>query len=247
MMKPLYTQIAEDISRLIASGELKPGDLIPSEAQLAMSYSASKMTVRQGLAQLYEAGYLQRIPGKGNYVAQPRYDVFTMYFNEMAITKGDPERINLIDVTIINPDAEVRQKLSLKQGAKVILMKRLLSNIDGPVAMDIKYIPYDKGSPVVEEEIQNIPFPEMVADGSELFSMKNDVTVYAASASEEVALRLQIALNSPLLVIEQQLISGERAVGWGKTYCRSEFFQLHAISAQYQNIKNRMTNHTNLP
>jgi len=73
-VEPLYSRIAEDISRQIINGELKRGELIPSEAQLSLQYDASKMTVRQGLARLYEAGYIVRVPGKGNFVATPLYE-----------------------------------------------------------------------------------------------------------------------------------------------------------------------------
>jgi GntR family transcriptional regulator len=95
-------------------------------------------------------------------------------------------------------------------------------------------MPYIKGKPLIEKEIQYIPFARMVAKHGELFSVKNEVTILAAAADQEVAPMLETSPGSPLLVIEQKLLSAEqKPIGWGKTYCLSDCMQLHAVSAQF--------------
>ncbi len=233
-MQPLYYRIAEDVINQIKGGQIKPGDLLPSESQLCAEYSTSKMTVRQGLALLARGGYLRSVPGKGNFVEYPRYDLLTMHFDEMDITSGYPQGVKLLEATIMDPDPQVRDELSLPKKAKVIMMKRLLYSETQVAALDIKFMPYIKGKPLIEKEIQYIPFAKMVAKHGELFSVKNEVTIYAAAADQEVASKLEISPGSPLLVIEQKLLSAEqKPMGWGKTFCRSDCLQLHAVSAQY--------------
>ncbi|GEM_PF-289431 len=234
IVQPLYYRIAEDIIKQIKKGKYQPGDMLPSESQLCEEYNTSKMTVRQGLALLAQAGYLRSVPGKGNFVEYPRYDLLTLQFDEMDIISDYQQGVKLLDVTIVDPDPQVQGMLSLPNKEKVIVMKRLLFSDDQAVAYDIKYMPYIKGKPFIEKELQYIPFAKMVAKHGELFSVKNEVTICAEACDEETAELLGIAQGSPLLVIEQKLFSAEqKPIGWGKIFCRSDFVQLHAVSAQY--------------
>lgn len=234
IVQPLYYRIAEDIIKQIKKGKYQPGDMLPSESQLCEEYNTSKMTVRQGLALLAQAGYLRSVPGKGNFVEYPRYDLLTLQFDEMDIISDYQQGVKLLDVTIVDPDPQVQGMLSLPNKEKVIVMKRLLFSDDQAVAYDIKYMPYIKGKPFIEKELQYIPFAKMVAKHGELFSVKNEVTIRAEACDEETAELLGIAQGSPLLVIEQKLFSAEqKPIGWGKIFCRSDFVQLHAVSAQY--------------
>lgn len=65
---PLYKQIIQDLLKQILSGELRPGDRIPSEHELSDSYRVSSITSKNALAELADRGYIIRIKGKGSFV-----------------------------------------------------------------------------------------------------------------------------------------------------------------------------------
>ncbi|HEU5029257.1 MAG TPA: winged helix-turn-helix domain-containing protein [Spirillospora sp.] len=65
-----YESIAADLRRHIRSGHYRPGDLLPSEAQLAKRYGVSRHTARHALTALEEAGLVTCIHGKGRYASQ---------------------------------------------------------------------------------------------------------------------------------------------------------------------------------
>jgi len=67
-----YYQLQEDIYRRIRNGELKIGDSLPGERQLAQMYNVAHMTVRQAIAKLVEVGVLCRQHGSGTFVASDR-------------------------------------------------------------------------------------------------------------------------------------------------------------------------------
>ncbi|UCH10044.1 MAG: GntR family transcriptional regulator [Fidelibacterota bacterium] len=69
---PLYRQIIADIKRQISSGELQPGDKIPSQNELSREYGVSLLTVKQARAELINSGLLYSRVGKGVFVAQKR-------------------------------------------------------------------------------------------------------------------------------------------------------------------------------
>lgn len=70
--KPLYAQLAAQLESLIRSGELKAGELLPSEPELCETLGISRSTVRQAFSSLEEEGYVVRRRGKGTYVNTPK-------------------------------------------------------------------------------------------------------------------------------------------------------------------------------
>lgn len=68
---PRYLEIAEALRKRIASGELRPGDAVPSESALAELYEVGRGTVRHALAELEGAGLVQAVHGKGRFVRSP--------------------------------------------------------------------------------------------------------------------------------------------------------------------------------
>ena len=65
---PIYSNIGDSIIMLIESGELTPGDKVPSENELIKSYNISNTTARKTLSNLEKQGWVVRIKGKGTFV-----------------------------------------------------------------------------------------------------------------------------------------------------------------------------------
>lgn len=66
--EPSYRLIAADLRGQIASGELAPGDVLPSEAELTSRYGVSRGTARQAFLELQAAGLIEALQGKGRFV-----------------------------------------------------------------------------------------------------------------------------------------------------------------------------------
>ncbi|HEV7216235.1 MAG TPA: GntR family transcriptional regulator [Chloroflexota bacterium] len=69
---PLHRQVADALRRHILAPDYCAGAMLPSEVELALTLGVSRQTVRQGLAQLANEGLLQRVVGRGTFVAGPR-------------------------------------------------------------------------------------------------------------------------------------------------------------------------------
>jgi Transcriptional regulators len=63
-----YTIIEEYFKKLIASGEIKKGEKISSEAELSKQFSLSRQTVRNAISNLVDSGMLYSVQGKGTFV-----------------------------------------------------------------------------------------------------------------------------------------------------------------------------------
>jgi GntR family histidine utilization transcriptional repressor len=69
---PMHERIRQDIEGRILSGELRPGERIPSELELMAHYGCSRMTVNKALSRLAASGLLDRRKRAGTFVARPR-------------------------------------------------------------------------------------------------------------------------------------------------------------------------------
>lgn len=67
----VYQQIANHIAGQIERGELKPGQRLTAERELAEGYGVAYMTVRRAIRELRDRGVVTTVFGRGNYVAGP--------------------------------------------------------------------------------------------------------------------------------------------------------------------------------
>ncbi|WP_432928602.1 GntR family transcriptional regulator [Microbispora sp. CA-135349] len=70
-MTPPYVRIAADIRRMIAEGELAPGDRVPSTRQVAARWGVALATATKALAELRREGVVRAEPRVGTVVAEP--------------------------------------------------------------------------------------------------------------------------------------------------------------------------------
>src|SRR5688500_2905478 len=67
---PFYAQLADLLREKIAEGSYRPGDSLPSEAELGAAYGLSRTAIRQALSLLVAEGLVQKEKGRGSFVRQ---------------------------------------------------------------------------------------------------------------------------------------------------------------------------------
>lgn len=231
MINPMYLTIVEDIKQKINSGQLKPSDAVPSENALCKEYGASRMTVRKGLAILANDGYIYSIPGKGSFVRKPELNKYTIYYNEMNNSINTVDQSRLLEVNIIMPDEKLAGELQTTINKNVIVIRRLFYTEGKPVAYDLKYLLYTKGMPIVEKEIEQATFPEMVSGSMSTFSLKKELSISAQMPDEEIKKYLNIYSDLALLVVEQKIFNDDnKPIGFCVTYFRGDYIKLKGNS-----------------
>src|SRR6185437_10684393 len=70
---PLYFQLARLLTGEISVGRWRAGDRLPSEAEICVTYRVSRATVRQALLRLENDGLIQRLKGRGTFIADARH------------------------------------------------------------------------------------------------------------------------------------------------------------------------------
>jgi Transcriptional regulators len=153
---PLYYQLVSIIKRNITGGILKPGDLLPSEAEIIETYQVSRSTVRQALGALQSEGLVFRRRGKGTYISNPKVkrklDNLYSFSNDM-IQQGLVPKSQIITFTKIKPALDLVQNLHLSEAdAMVFEIIRVRLADDEPLLLETTFVPV-KFCPFLEREM----------------------------------------------------------------------------------------------
>ncbi|MGE2726910.1 GntR family transcriptional regulator [Mycolicibacterium pulveris] len=74
--RPIYRQLSDLLEAQLIEAA-RPGDRLPSEAELSQQFDVNRLTVRRALNELSQRGLIETVHGKGSFVASPvvRYDI----------------------------------------------------------------------------------------------------------------------------------------------------------------------------
>jgi GntR family transcriptional regulator len=137
--RPRHQQIAADLRAQIMSGQLAPGEQLPSTQHLVQRYATANATVQRALAVLKDEGFVYSRVGKGVYVRdkQPFVVQVAAYF----VPAPKEYSYRLLDVAEIRPPAEVAQAFNLTDNGMTVVRKRLMLRDSDPVELSWSYYP----------------------------------------------------------------------------------------------------------
>ncbi|QZY44518.1 GntR family transcriptional regulator [Mycolicibacterium austroafricanum] len=147
---PLYMTIAADVRDRIATEQLGPHTLLPSERELAEQHGVSRMTARQALSLLESEGMVYRKPPRGTFVAEPRVRFHVGSFSEEVARMGRRPAARQLWAEHQLASPAVRRALGLAEGAAVHVFHRLRSVDDVPFALETTYLPADLTPGILE-------------------------------------------------------------------------------------------------
>ncbi len=204
---PLYLQIIELLVAKISKGEWLPGDIIPSEINLAKELDVSQGTVRKAITELVENNVLTRKQGLGTFVSNHNIDRALFHF--FHITDNNGQKL-LPDSQVVNcrrkkATKSESQKLNLKQGDEVIKIERIRNLSSKPIIVESIILPEKSFSNLGKED--GCDLPNMLY---ELYEKQFGITIHSADeqiravrASKSDSLQLKLDPGSPLLQIER--------------------------------------------
>ena len=142
---PMYDQLRQLIIDGIAREDLRPGDLLPGEHRLCEQYGISRTVVRQALAQLEHEGVVERVRGKGTFIARPKSSeslVHTLVgLYEDVERRGGHVHSKVLRHQFEPADPEVADVLGIGTGEPAVVLDRLRF-VDGePWSLSTTWMP----------------------------------------------------------------------------------------------------------
>jgi len=233
----LYLSIVDSIKQKILGEELKPGDMLASEASLVQEFGVSRMTVRKSLSLLASEGYIYSVAGKGSFVCKPETNNFRMRYNRYEDLAVEIDEVRLLGVRVGHDPEHARQRLKASDDELILQAERLLLSGEEKVAMETLYFIYLPNLPVVEERLKFTNTMRSVEERL-AFSLEKHMTISGAFADELAAERLEISPGEPLLLIEEETVNLDA----GSIYLYSEmllptrFFHLEASTENEDSV-----------
>lgn len=81
--KRIYKEITQRLQAMVEAGNLKPGDRLPPERQLAVLFTVSRNSLREAIKSLEQKGVLESRPGAGTFIAETSQADLARHFNEI--------------------------------------------------------------------------------------------------------------------------------------------------------------------
>ncbi|KUO66110.1 MAG: GntR family transcriptional regulator [Gracilibacter sp. BRH_c7a] len=236
---PIYYQLAKLLEGQIRRGEFQPGEVLPTEMEIAARFEISRMTVRRAIAELVSAGMISTQQGRGTFVARPKLDniVFELNnFNEEIEQRGLQQKITLVQADIIRANKLLQEKFEIvDSNAKFLYFKTVLSAEDERIACENKYVFYTKSKPILEKELKDPSLPEIIAAHSDYVPIGAKKVLQVSITTEEEAVILGVPPNTPVIVIEQTIYAPDRKpIGWGRSVYRGDRYKLTSYDGWYK-------------
>ena len=147
---PRYRQLYRHLQHAITEGSLLPGSKLPPERDIAVFASVSRVTVRNAIAKLIDAGLVEQVRGSGSFVTYKSDDSRMEHglssltsFTEYMEQRGMSSSSVVLSQGIGAPRPEEMLALGLSPQQKVARVKRLRSADDTPMAIETSAVPAD--------------------------------------------------------------------------------------------------------
>lgn len=207
---PLYQQIKQLILQSLQNGEWKPGDLIPSELELAGRYRVSQGTVRKAIDELAADNLLVRRQGKGTFVATHAEEHIHYRFLRLHPDVGDldsqgPAARQILSCRRVRAPAEITAPLGLRAGDVLIQVSRVLAFHNIPTILEDLWLPGGPFKGLTADTLAQHQGPMYALFESQfgVRMVRAEERIKAVCADPPAAQCLQVALGAPLLSVER--------------------------------------------
>ena len=218
-----HVQVREYVRSLVAGAA--PGTAAPSERELVHRFGVARMTVRQAMDALVVEGLLERIPGRGTFVARPRRTAsrVSSFGEEMARRNLLSESQTLL-ARREQAGPGVARALSISEGDAVIHWRRLRRGDGTPMCIEDAYLNEILIPGFLQAGMPTSLYEALGARGLRPTWAEDSIT--ADIASEEEARLLEVEPGVAVLRHSRRALAGEKVVEVSRSVYRSDRFTL---------------------
>jgi GntR family transcriptional regulator len=229
--EPRYYPLKRHLTDLARS--LEAGAALPTERVLAAEFETSRTTVRQAMLELVVEGRLERVQGRGTFVARPKVAQrleLTSYTEDMRAQGLEPtSRLLTLEVVPASTVEHAAERLAITSSARVVRLVRLRL-VDGePMAIERTYLSAAR-FPRLRQHLTRLG--SLYATLDEVYGVRlkdADETIETALASPDEAALLGVDTGLALLLLSRHSFDLDgRPVEWGRSVYRGDRFKFVA-------------------
>lgn len=199
-----YKLIVEQMEKEIIEGKYPSNSKLPTEEELMKKFEVSRNTIRKAIEILVEYGYIYQVQGSGIFLREfSKPGCITMrgmkgLTNEFS---GDKLTSELLDLSLIEADEELAEKMKCKVNTKIYHVKRVRYVNGERYGIEESYFNKDI-IPYLNHEICDNSIYKYITDDLKLNIGFADKVIYAEKLNESEAALLGLKEGDPTLVVE---------------------------------------------
>jgi DNA-binding GntR family transcriptional regulator len=201
---------------------------LPSERDLSMEFSVSRMTIRKAIDELVDKNKLYRVPHVGTFTTDKKLykkmDVFLGFSREVEEVGGTPST-TLLEYSLMPADERIAKRLDIEIGSYVYKIVRLRKKNNVPLIMDESYFPRDI-----------VPLDEKIVQGSIYQYIQSELGLNMVFADQKLVAtfckapytqHLEIDENTPVMFVELTgYLEDGRIFEYSESYKNSDRYEL---------------------
>lgn len=210
---PYYHQLKQLLVQEIARRGLRPGDLLPGDHALCDTYDVSRTVVRQALTELEFEGVIERIKGKGTFVAQPKtaeglVQSLTGLFEDVA-ARGGHLRSDVRTLRVVPADSHIAAELRVEPDTPVVLLERLRFVEELPWVLTVTHLPHDLVPGLEYEDLTNQSLYALLENRYGVRLVRGRRSVEATLAGQVLAGALEIPVGAAVLTLRSLSVDAD--------------------------------------
>lgn len=222
--EPAYAQLVRILLGQIAAGMFRPGDRLPSEAQLCERYSVSPMTVRRVINILVDQGVVTAEQGRGTFVKPLELGTATFDLDTIQqLFREGQSTVKLLEARITSATERTARKLDINVGERTVFIRRLIFRGEEPMLLHREHVIYDPVRPIVEAEMEVTALRGLFSGGGGSDLKRGDLAIDATTLTNEEAALLHSEVGVPAFRLEHIFYDfDDQPVSWGWFICSGD-------------------------
>ena len=220
---PLHHQVRRALLGQIRGEALRPGDQLPTEAELCARFNVSRQTLRQAVDGLVQEHVLYRERPRGTFVGfgavEGDLHVLRSVWEDLRRQGMEPE-VRLLEAAVV-PAGEIAPYLEVSATAPALRLRRVFSADGTPVSYDVTYFPLPEFAWLQEEDLTSSWYVLLRSRGIAVEYART--TIAAEVATPGMADHLRVEPGVALLQLRRQTYAqSDRLLAYSTAWYRSD-------------------------
>ena len=204
--QPLYARLRENLKADILGGRRKPGERLPSEAELTTEFGVSRITVRQALGDLQKEGLLVKSHGKGSFVSQPPVTLKLARLeglSESLSGAGRTIHTRVLSLRHARADADAAAALALPAASQVTVIDTLRYLDREPLVLNRSWMPHAVGARIGRPDLANRDILDILEQDLGIGIGRAELSIGAAPATPAQQRSLRVPPGTALVTLRR--------------------------------------------
>jgi len=228
-LRPLFEDIKDFIKKQIEDGVYKVGDKIPTEMELAKTFSTSRQTINKALRDLVLDDIIERFPRSGSFVKEKIAQSSILDLKNIADEikeRGNTYSNELVCLNKIKADSNIAKTLKVVKDQEVYISQMVHKENGVPVRFDTRYIKPSSAPEYIMQTFVDITPAQFLKKNCPVEKVNN--IIEAVIVDQEIQDYLNISKNEPCLKISRIVTSKGEIASYSKLYYPSSRYKLNS-------------------